>query len=367
VNNFWQFRNLSDDEGELLLYGAIQSQKSWWDEDGENIYPKQFNDDLKALGDISRLTVRINSPGGDVFAATAIYTALKNHPANVTVQVDGIAASAATIIMMAGDTIKAPSNAMIMIHDPMLMLFGYYNAQDMQKMSEVLASVKASILNAYVSKTGRDKAELADMMQQETWMTAEEALEQGFVDELMFEDQIDMSMTSDNRFMVVNHVAHDLSRFQTRPQIGRKPMSNLPAKPQSIDTKKDGDRPLEIKNLEDLRKHYPDLCNQLESEARQSENARLKAIDEIAPTLPQDLVVKAKYETPMSAQDLAFEALKRDAAAGKTFVNKRIAELEPNNQVITDPKPVDSTAENESAIVDAIAAGANKKRGGNQK
>jgi ATP-dependent protease ClpP protease subunit len=114
-NKFWNIIAAADDKpAELILYGDISSY-SWW---GDKITPKQFNDDLNALGDVSEIVVRINSGGGDVFAANAIYTRLKDHAAKITVKIDGWAASAATIIAMAGDSIQIPASGVFMIHDP---------------------------------------------------------------------------------------------------------------------------------------------------------------------------------------------------------------------------------------------------------
>ncbi|MFY0545462.1 head maturation protease, ClpP-related [Brevibacillus sp. H7] len=351
----------------MILYGPIASTKPWWSDGAEGIYPKQFAEDLKALGTIKKLTVRLNSSGGDVFAANAIYTQLKSHAANVTVIIDGVAASAATIIAMAGDTIKAPSNALLMIHDPMFVLYGYYNTKDMEKMSSVLDTVKESILNAYVNKTGRDRAELSEMMSNETWMTAEEAKEEGFVDEIMFDEDVEATATNDGRFLVVNSIAHDLSFFQSRPMpTKRAPLStssHIPAVPKIENAKPKEELQLEIKNLDDLKKRFPDLCNQLEEEAQTKERERIKAIDEISATIDSSLVAKAKYETPMTAQNLAFEALKADAAKGRQYNESREEELK--NACVDDvgTKPLENTPkEVENAILDVIAAAANQKR-----
>lgn len=369
VDQFWQIRNISEEEGELILYGPIASTKPWWSDGDEGIYPKQFADDLKALGNIKNLTVRLNSSGGDVFAANAIYTQLKNHEANVTVIIDGVAASAATIIAMAGDTIKAASNALLMIHDPMFVLYGYYNTKDMEKMSSVLDTVKESILNAYVNKTGRDREELSDMMTNETWMTGEEALEEGFVDELLFDEDVEATATNDGRFLVVNSIAHDLSFFQSRPMTGKRQPSNImppvpAATPKIENTPKPKEEPsLEIKNLDDLKKNFPDLCNELEKQAQSAERDRIKAIDDISATIDSALVIKAKYETPMSAQNLAFEALKADASKGRVYNESREEELKNAGGEGVGTKPPESGGkEVENDLLSTIAAAANHKR-----
>ena len=117
INRFWNFTAATADKpAELILYGDISS-RSWL---GDEITPQQFSDDLRALGNVAEIVVRINSGGGDVFAANAIYTRLKDHAARITVKIDGWAASAATIVAMAGDTIQIPANGVFMIHDPVM-------------------------------------------------------------------------------------------------------------------------------------------------------------------------------------------------------------------------------------------------------
>lgn len=265
MNKFWQFKNAGEDgavEPELLIYGPIAEQASWW---GDVTTPKDFANELKNLGNISNLTVRINSKGGDVFAATAIYTMLKDHPAHITVKIDGIAASAATIIATAGDTVKAPANAQYMVHDPLVVLWGSYNPTDLEKMSEVLDKIKASILAAYALKTNMDKTELSAMMKNETWMTAEEAKAAGFIDEIMFEETLDMSITNDGRFMIVNSVCHDLSQFKTRPgakqqaKVKIEPILFGEGQPPLHQNHKESETEMNIKTIADLNKAYPDL------------------------------------------------------------------------------------------------------------
>jgi HK97 family phage major capsid protein len=166
-----------DDEAEILIYESIGEG---WFEDG--IGAKEFAKELKALGDIKNLTVRINSPGGSVFEGQAIYSQLQSHEAQITVHIDGIAASIASVIAMAGDLIIMPKNATMMIHDPMGMAMG--NAEDMRKMAEALDIIKLGIIAAYRDKTGMEDKEISKLMSEETWMTADDAVSKGFADEI---------------------------------------------------------------------------------------------------------------------------------------------------------------------------------------
>jgi ATP-dependent Clp protease, protease subunit len=162
---------------------------------------KVFLDELKALGPVAELTVRINSPGGSVFDGVAIYNALRRHDAAITVWVDGIAASIASMIAMAGDEVVMPENAMLMIHDPSALVIG--TAADMRGMADALDKMKAGMVAAYRDKSGRDDAEIEALMQAEAWLSAEEAVDLGLADRV--EQPVRMA-------------AHfDLSRFRNPP------------------------------------------------------------------------------------------------------------------------------------------------------
>lgn len=171
-------KNEAGVESDLYLDGAI-AQDSWFEDD---VTPAAFQAELKQhTGDV---TVWINSPGGDVFAAAQIYTMLRNHPGKVTVKIHGIAASAASVVAMAGDTTLISPVGMLMIHNPSTMAAG--EKKDMEQAIAVLEEVKESILNAYVAKTGLSRNRLAKMMDAETWLNANEAKRLGFVDGILF-------------------------------------------------------------------------------------------------------------------------------------------------------------------------------------
>lgn len=175
---FWNFKALDEKTGELTLYGEI-SDISWW---GDEITPKQFKEDLDALGDIDVLNVYINSPGGDVFAGQTIHSMLKRHKATINVYIDGLAASIASVIAMAGDRVIMPRNAMMMIHNPWTIAMG--NAQELRKTADDLDKAGQSMIEAYLSKASIERDKIAELMEAETWLSAEECLEYGFADEI---------------------------------------------------------------------------------------------------------------------------------------------------------------------------------------
>lgn len=181
---FWNFKALNEKTGELTLYGEI-SEYSWW---GDEITPKQFKEDLDALGDIETLNVYINSPGGDVFAGQAIHSMLKRHKAKVHVYIDGLAASIASVIAMAGDIIYMPRNAMMMIHNPWT--FGFGNAMDFRRLADDLDKIRESLIAAYESRSALTKDEIIEKLDAETWLSADDCLEYGFCDEIEDEKQV---------------------------------------------------------------------------------------------------------------------------------------------------------------------------------
>ena len=180
MKKFWNF--IRNDAGErvLRLEGPID-QESFW---GEEVTPRMFRDELEAEeGDV---TVWINSPGGNVFAAAEIYTMLCDHKGKITVKIDAIAASAASVIAMAGERVLMSPVAMLMIHSPMTIAMG--NAKDMEKAISTLNEVQESIINAYQKKTGLSRNKIRQLMENETWMNARKAVELGFADEILFAD-----------------------------------------------------------------------------------------------------------------------------------------------------------------------------------
>ncbi|HCW05397.1 MAG TPA: peptidase [Clostridium sp.] len=180
IKKFWNFIKNEDGERTLYFDGYI-AEDSWFDDD---ITPKKFKAELmESDGDIS---VWINSPGGDVFAASQIYNMLKEYKGKVTVKIDGLAASAASVIAMAGDEISMSPVAMLMIHNPSTLIWG--EEADMVKAREMLAEVKESIINAYEVKTKLSREKISKMMDMETWMSAKKAVELGFANKVLYEE-----------------------------------------------------------------------------------------------------------------------------------------------------------------------------------
>jgi ATP-dependent protease ClpP protease subunit len=178
-----EIRNKSKDKAEILIYGAIGA--SFWE---DSITAKQFSDELKKMdASIKEVDLRINSPGGDVFEGYAIANRIKQHSAKFTIYIDGLAASIASIIAIAGDEVVIGEGAQMMIHSAWTVAMG--NARDLEKVIDRLGEIDEQLISLYVKKTGKSRAEIRDMVEKETWLNADEAVEMGFADRKFEESQ----------------------------------------------------------------------------------------------------------------------------------------------------------------------------------
>ena len=177
---FWNWvRN--EGEGRTLLLDGVISDETWW---GDEVTPQMFRSELNAAdGDI---TLWINSPGGDCYAAAQIYNMLKEYPGKVAVKIDGIAASAASVVAMAGATVEISPVGMLMIHNPATISIG--DTHEMERTITFLSEIKESIINAYELKTGQSRTKISQLMDAETWMNSKKAVELGFADSVLYGD-----------------------------------------------------------------------------------------------------------------------------------------------------------------------------------
>ena len=214
---FWNWvRNENDESRTLFLNGEI-SDETWY---GDEVTPKMFKEELQdGEGDI---TVWINSPGGDVFAAAQIYNMLMDYKGNVNVKIDGLAASAASVIAMAGTEVQMSPVAMMMIHNPATIAIG--DSSEMKKAIDMLDEVKESIMNAYEIKTGLSRSRISHLMDAESWFNAKKAVELGFADKLLFskeeteaeeEKELEMEAVMFSRKAVTNSL---MSKLIPKPE-----------------------------------------------------------------------------------------------------------------------------------------------------
>ena len=199
--NWYDIKALGGGVAEIQLYDEIGSF---------GITAKDFATDLKNLGEVREISLRVNSPGGSVFDGNAIYNMLKQHPAKVTAYVDGLAASMASVIVMAADHVVMPENALMMIHNPWSMSVG--DAEALRKNADLLDKVKTTLLLAYGRSMMTDQ-EISQMMDDETWLTGAEAVEMGFADELVAE----VAMAASANFNLVNKFQHTPKLINPKP------------------------------------------------------------------------------------------------------------------------------------------------------
>ena len=308
---FWQFRNQAEGSAELLLYGDI-SEKSWW---GDNVTPKQFADDLNALGTVSGISVRINSGGGDVFAAQAIGNLLEQNPAKVTAYIDGLCASAATVVACHCDRVVAANDSTYMIHPVKMGVFDYVDSTVLNQCISALAAIRDNIVSLYARKTGRDKEEVAGWMDATSWWTGEQAKEKGFVDELVIDSSEPSEYENRGGVLFINSVSMSLP-FDEAPAFIRNH-----TKPEIVKE----DAKVEIKNTDDLRREYPELVNQVEQAAAknavQAERRRIQDIEEMSLPGSEEIANKAKFTEPVSAAEYAKAAMKHVKTQGAAYLD----------------------------------------------
>lgn len=227
---FWNWQKVTDEAGEELnervleINGEIASE-SWFDDD---VTPKLFKDEL--LSGSGPITIWLNSPGGDCIAASQIYSMLMDYEGDVTIKVDGIAASAASVIAMAGTKVLMAPTALMMIHNPMTLAYG--NKDEMNKAIEMLDEVKESIINAYEIKTGMSRAKISHLMDSETWMNANKAIEMGFADDILEDkkkkcaaDEVAFSFAAKSSQMRLMNKLE--AKFRDKPEVKQCPLKNV--------------------------------------------------------------------------------------------------------------------------------------------
>lgn len=311
---FWQVKNEVNRNSEILLYGPIAGESSWW---GDEVTPRSFAEDLESLGG-KDVTVRINSGGGDVFAAHAIHNQLVAYKGRVTVVIDGLAASAATIIAVAGDRIIMPANALFMIHNPAIGLSDYYGADELLKAAEALNTIKGSIVAAYRKRCKASAEELAAMMDAETWMGAAECLEKGFVDEI----QGSVSPVLNGSSFIVNSVNFDMKNFKNRDAL--KACLN---------------KKLEVKTMNKLEAFLNSLGLKLADENQPTASApvqnALPAVQNQQPAVDAEQIAK----NAVDAERQRVAALEALDGGDNQAVTAIIAEAKKNGKTADDVKP----------------------------
>lgn len=222
MKKFWNWVRDEDSEERTLYLNGVISDETWW---GDEITPKIFKDELEAGS--GNVTVWINSPGGDVFAAAQIYNMLMDYKGRVTVKIDGLAASAASVIAMAGGDVYMSPVSMLMIHNPSTIAIG--DSEEMLRAKALLDEVKESIINAYELKSGLARTKLSHLMDAETWMNANKAIELGFADKILFSAEEERSSFDTGQVLIFSRAAITNSLLGKIPkQQKAKPKTGTP-------------------------------------------------------------------------------------------------------------------------------------------
>lgn len=348
------------------LYGEIVESvpTDWWTGekiDGLFIELKGFLKDMETLSDMDEVSFYINSVGGDVHAGISIFNKIRSLKGHTTTIVDGLAASAAAIVAQAGDERKVSIGSQTMIHCASAGLIGYYNRENLKEVMNTLKSADYSIAEILADRTDREQDDIIKMMNKTTWMTAEEAVQEGFADEVINKSEPVVNRVGDSMTYIVNGIPFNfrdrtLPTFKTVGKVAENAILSG-SEPVNIDNPSH-EKEENYMDINELKAKYPDLVNEIMEEARataqtekddavknaveeavKSERERMKEIDSIAQTIGADLVADAKYEHPVDAKELAFKAMQSQQAKGAEYLKNRAEELKNSNvnDVTADP------------------------------
>lgn len=381
---FWNVASVGDDEGEITLYGDVVSRQpvDWWTgepEPGLYIAPESFMEDLAAVKGKSNITIKINSCGGDLYTGIAIHNAIKGLSGHKVVIVEGIAASAASVIACAGDEVQVYPGSMVMIHGVAGLLYDYYTLADLKKLQKDFDASERAIAEIYHAKTGLEVDQLRSMMTRETWMVGQEAIDNGFADTLLTDEGPDVTLSADKKVLLVAGIRHDVKGFRhipgtipidnsihAAPAAGNKPTGN------GGENRKE-DEPM---TLEEMRAQHPDLVAQIEQQAAANaitqERARIEAIDSIAASVGDaQLVRDAKYgENTCTAEQLALKAMQKQAALGAKHLKDAAADNADSGAAGVGAAPnggEEGSETDDKAKVDAIVSIYNTTKNGGKK
>ena len=324
----WNIVKNDDKNAELMLYGDIA--ESFW---GDTISAKEVTEYLADL-DVENINVYINSNGGVVDTAIAINNALRRHKAKVTANIDGIAASAATLITCAGDTVKMPKNALFMIHNPLTIAMG--DSEEMRKQADVLEKYKNSIMETYLQKVNIDKEKLSELMDNESWLSAEEALKYGFIDEII--ENADIQVVENK--VISNNMVFNMAEFKNF----------------NVDKNiKNNGKGSEKMTREEIKNQYPDIYAEIINEGKEigikEERTRIQEIENLG--YNHEVVDKAKFEEPKNARDLALEIVSLMKQENQNKLNRIQDEGKPLNNM---PKGNDDGVNDEQKAANKILA-----------
>ncbi|MGL6169164.1 MAG: head maturation protease, ClpP-related [Fusobacteriaceae bacterium] len=329
--DFFMFTQSGTDSNvtELRIEGEVGTE--WWNDTSERMF-------VNKLDSIESGTIKltINSPGGEVFAGLSIFNNLKKHKAKIEVDVLGLAGSVSSVIAMAGDVVRMPRTAAIMIHNPFVP-YTSGESKDLRKRADALDKMKEMALAAYLTKAKITKEEISELMDRSVYLTADEALEYGFIDEIIESDE---GITIDGEMLNCAGTIYKMSAFNGFPK------EKFPNK---IKTNQTGG---EVMTKQELMQQQPELFKEIIAVGIMQERERLQAIDKLPAIQGAEAVVmRAKYEDMSSAQELAVKLLEENARIGTIHMNGIQKDLDP----VTLKPAVNQVNEEQKLIDDAVA------------
>ncbi len=386
VDKAYNFLETGNDELEINMYGEVVESipVDWWTGkpiEGMYICEKDFLNDLDKYKDKNKITVRINSVGGDLYAGLAIANRIKDLKADIITIADALCASAAVAIYQTGDIRKLYSGSQIMIHEPSCRLYGRYDVQGIKKVEKQLEAGKKSIIEAYRERTGRTFEDLEKMITNDCWMTGKEAVDEGFADEVI-EGETVTEVTEDNKTVISNGIRFPADAFYSLPKNMRVRKGNVQngVLPDNNNPQEGGEI---VMTKSELMEKHPDLYNEIVKEIRgeqqaavenavKAERERIKDIDEIANQVGDDAMVKeAKFgEKPMDASRLALEALKKQSKLGNDYMSQWSDDVKNSGAENVKPMPNSGTKSQEEQeyqdVMDGAALIIGRKVDGNE-
>ncbi|MBT2717542.1 head maturation protease, ClpP-related [Bacillus sp. ISL-57] len=354
----------------ISVKGPIISSNEQWIYDWfgiEATSPKKVSDQLSKLSG-EDIDIDINSGGGSVFDASEIYALLKDYKGKKTGKILGLAASAASVIAMAADNLLMAPTAQMMIHNASTRSQGDY--RDMDQTSSFLKNVNQTIANAYNLKSGKSYDELLIMMDKETWLTPQQALQHHLIDEIMFEGQGFEFVASADGGMIPQQVIDKIrNELHANPPLNQAEIPAQAAVNQKIIGNEQEEK--ETMNLEELKNKHPELYNQIRNEGYtegvKAENSRIKSIEDLQMPGNEALINQAKFETNDSAESVAVQIIKAEKSRGQNYLQNLKEDADPINKVPGSPAPEEggeSDSVKASNLGANIAASINKMRGG---
>lgn len=391
----YNFKETGLDSVEVNMYGqVVENRPIDWrtgkPSEGLYIVLAEFLKDLDIYKEKGEITFRLNSVGGDLFAGVAIYNRMTELKGDTVAVVDGLAASAASVILQGAKKRKVFAGSQVMVHGASVFIFGSYNLQGLKKVADRIEGGNKSILEIYESKTGKKKEFLRGLMEKEEWMTGKEAIENGFADELVEAGEpAKLEVSADGKSVIANGIWMPMEGFLHLPKgipvaevavasaEGAKVIENVEKKQETGGGK--------IMDMKELKEKYPELVQQIRQEAAagagggaeggkagreeaekqisaavEKERRRLKEIDEIAGQIADEkLVQEAKFgEKAMTAPELAFEAMKRQKSAGADFLADMRKDADDSGISDVNPAPNCGEKTPEEQELDDVEAGA---------